>query len=699
MQARATVFSSFMIVLILFFALQQMSVAQIQQKLDSLELSLKLPADDTTRINQLNALCYYNYSSNPDKGLEYGIKGRDLSIQVNWQKGLTAAYSDIGCCYYTKSAYTDAVTNWLLALRIAEAIGEPVSGIIGNIGNVYADLGDLHKALENYERADRSPEFLNGRKVDFAQVIWLDENIGTTLVALERYAEAKQRFLKVLSLSKDPATEQYTAVACAGYSECLVYEHRLDSALYYAELAVDRATHSDDPALKAYTYLGVGRVYYTLVQSQLYRHYELKKNINAGTLLSSARRFADSSAILYRVLQSRGQLLPVLQLKASVFELQGHADSALSYFRQYLSLKDSLMSMRQSQQLAELNFGFDQEKRDVVTQKNLERQTLQRNGFIGGFVMVLLFLVVVASQRKRIKQEKFKTEELLHNVLPPSIAKRMLGGENVIADKYQNVSILFADIVGFTKLSQQVSAEVLVQSLDKIFSSFDVLAQKYGLEKIKTIGDAYMVIAGAPEHQPHHALAMSSFAFDVMESLKQFNDLGLGNSINLRVGIHCGEVVAGVIGKNKFAYDMWGDAVNTAARMESHGEAGRIHVSEAFYRAVTTPPQPSPEGEGATSDANSLKQKMSKALPSGEGLGGVLSRGGHRAIPNPPQPSPEGEGARSDDNTLEQTLRKALPSGEGLVGVFSPSGIHFTPRGEIEIKGKGLMHTYFLEKA
>ncbi len=561
--------------------------AQVRQKLDSLERALRLPADDTTRINQLSALCYYNYSSNPTKGLEYGIQCRDLSIRANWKKGLSGAYGNIACCHYTKSEYTEAVTNWLRALRIAEEIHEPVSGIIGNIGNVYCDLGDVQGALECYLRAESSSDWLTKHIADFAQLIWMDENIATALVSVGRSAEAKIRFQRILSLAQSSNAPQYTPVSCAGYAECLVDEGQYDSALHYTELALERLSASDDPLVKATTYVSIGRSYLRIAQALLKTKEQTGANARVDRLLHSAQRYNDSSVVLFHALQSRGQLLPALQLKADLFEVMGNTDSAIHALRQFQLLKDSLHSMRQSQKLAELNFGFEQEKRDVITQQSLERQTLLRNGFIGGFVIVLLFLGVVSSQRRSIKREKHKTEQLLHNVLPPSIAKRMLGGGQLIADNHPQVSILFADIVGFTKLSQRVSANELVQSLDRIFSAFDALAEKHALEKIKTIGDAYMVIAGAPEERHDHAFILCNFALELLDHVREESSGAFG-SVQLRIGIHCGEAVAGVIGKKKFAYDMWGDAVNTAARMESHGEVDRIHVSEEFYRVLMT---------------------------------------------------------------------------------------------------------------
>ncbi|MFZ1572295.1 MAG: adenylate/guanylate cyclase domain-containing protein, partial [Candidatus Kapaibacterium sp.] len=172
------------------------------------------------------------------------------------------------------------------------------------------------------------------------------------------------------------------------------------------------------------------------------------------------------------------------------------------------------------------------------------------------------------------------------NVLPISIANRIINGENLIAEKLSNVSVLFADIVNFTKLSQSISPEQLVDGLDRIFTAFDLLADKYNLEKIKTIGDAYMVVAGAPLPRNDHAQAMANMAIDMIEAMKQFTSITTGEPIQIRIGIHSGEVVAGVIGKKKFAYDLWGDAVNTASRMESHGEPNQIHISQDFYNEL-----------------------------------------------------------------------------------------------------------------
>ncbi|MCW6049939.1 DUF3365 domain-containing protein [Lyngbya sp. CCAP 1446/10] len=179
-------------------------------------------------------------------------------------------------------------------------------------------------------------------------------------------------------------------------------------------------------------------------------------------------------------------------------------------------------------------------------------------------------------------KEQEKSDRLLLNILPESIAARLKDGQSSIADGFAEVTILFADIVGFTVLSAQISPEELLVFLNEIFSSFDALTEKYGLEKIKTIGDAYMVVGGLPNPSTNHAESIAEIALDMQEELAKFN-VKHHAGINIRIGINTGPAIAGVIGTKKFIYDLWGDAVNTAARMESHGIAGAIQVTQSTY--------------------------------------------------------------------------------------------------------------------
>lgn len=183
---------------------------------------------------------------------------------------------------------------------------------------------------------------------------------------------------------------------------------------------------------------------------------------------------------------------------------------------------------------------------------------------------------------RELQAEREKSEQLLLNILPPSIALRLKEGEEPIADSFSEVTVLFSDLVGFTNASAQVDAHSLVGRLNELFRAFDELTKDLGVEKIKTIGDAYMAVAGLPEPCEDHALRMARMATRMLEAVEQLNQTS-PLRFEVRVGMHTGPVVAGVIGTRKFAYDLWGDTVNTASRMESHGLPGRIQISQATH--------------------------------------------------------------------------------------------------------------------
>ncbi|HXV28759.1 MAG TPA: adenylate/guanylate cyclase domain-containing protein, partial [Sinorhizobium sp.] len=182
-----------------------------------------------------------------------------------------------------------------------------------------------------------------------------------------------------------------------------------------------------------------------------------------------------------------------------------------------------------------------------------------------------------------LRAEKERSEHLLLNILPKEIVARLNSGETIIANQLSDVTILFADIVAFTKLSSRLTAADLVGRLNRLFSEFDRLAISFGVEKIKTLGDAYMLAAGLPEPRANHAHAVADMALAMMATVERMND-ELPIPLQMRIGIHSGDVVAGVIGTHKFVYDIWGDSVNIASRMESHSLPNRIQVSAVTHR-------------------------------------------------------------------------------------------------------------------
>ncbi|MBL8003605.1 MAG: hypothetical protein JNL36_00785, partial [Candidatus Kapabacteria bacterium] len=244
------------------------------------------------------------------------------------------------------------------------------------------------------------------------------------------------------------------------------------------------------------------------------------------------------------------------------------------------------------------SIALEKEIQSIEAKKQAERFDIERK---------------TAEREKQLAVERARYEEresILRNILPDSVTDRLVKGENPIADHFETASVLFMDLVGFTTLASIAPPKQLVYLLDAIFQKADEVVEQFGLEKIKTIGDGYLAVANVTTPLKHHQKATALASLQLLETMKDFvvyfpSDLGNTEwtkdmkDLEIRIGIHTGEVVAGIIGKNKYTYDLWGDAVNVASRMESNSEAGRIHISEQFAKSIESNPEFSiiPRGE------------------------------------------------------------------------------------------------------
>ena len=230
-------------------------------------------------------------------------------------------------------------------------------------------------------------------------------------------------------------------------------------------------------------------------------------------------------------------------------------------------------------------FGFEKLKPIVSIPEQFHYlRSLSVDLLFGAFLLVFSIYIhnTFLKSELSVLIEHEKSQKLLKNILPSKVITQLRENNDSIADRYENCTVLFSDLVGFTQLSREMSASTLVKLLNDIFSSFDDLADKYKLEKIKTIGDAYMVVGGIPDEDENHAESIAFFALEMLEIINDYNKKN-NLKLEIRIGINSGSAVAGVIGKRKFIYDLWGESVNTASRMESHGVPGGIHVSETTY--------------------------------------------------------------------------------------------------------------------
>jgi class 3 adenylate cyclase len=282
---------------------------------------------------------------------------------------------------------------------------------------------------------------------------------------------------------------------------------------------------------------------------------------------------------------------------AGVFALQNDFKNAYDYHRKYSDLKDSLLNEESSRQITEMQTKYETEKKEqqitlLNKDKEIAEARINRQAIIIWFVVCGLLLVVLFSGF--IVKERRKSEKLLLNILPVETAKELKQKGKASPKYYESVTVMFTDFKGFTQIAEKLSAEELVSELDFIFKKFDEIISKYNIEKIKTIGDAYMCVSGLPTPNENHAEEIVKAALEIQNWMTSPrpgghpSPMGEGKGVRwqLRIGIHSGPVTAGVVGDKKFAYDIWGDTVNIASRMESSGEAGKINISGATHELI-----------------------------------------------------------------------------------------------------------------
>jgi class 3 adenylate cyclase len=296
--------------------------------------------------------------------------------------------------------------------------------------------------------------------------------------------------------------------------------------------------------------------------------------------------------------------LPVLReatnIAYAVRKAAGDADGALQMLELYYTTRDSLSNDLNKQAVIEQRLQYDfekkeallkaeQDKKDALAVQELRRKKLQRDAVLGGFGLMVLLAGTFFFQRNRISKEKKRSEELLLNILPSEVAEELKAKGSAEAVHIDQVTVLFTDFMGFTAISETLSPQELVYDLNNCFSAFDRITEKYGIEKIKTIGDAYMAAGGLPTPNTTHATNVINAAFEMRDFIAEVKMQKMNAGLpyfEIRIGIHTGPVVAGIVGVKKFSYDIWGDTVNTASRMESSGEVGQINISQSTYELL-----------------------------------------------------------------------------------------------------------------
>ena len=421
------------------------------------------------------------------------------------------------------------------------------------------------------------------------------------------FDDGLKTFRQLLSLSKEDGSQR--ALMDASNNISVLFGMRYENGGDKADL--------DSVAKYIKIAIGVGR---SLGQEEeTILHYS-----NLASLYADLGDYKKSFKYLdtAEVLAKKSRLLPILSTLASIrseaFEATDRLDSALFYLRQHLLFRDSLMDQEKVKAISEMREKYESEKRERQIKElevsNLnsalreEQLTKTRNIYLFSGLGILLFaiglwsrLVYTRKAKAIIQKEKDRSEELLLNILPEETAQELKEKGESDARLIEQVTVLFTDFKGFTALSEQVSPKQLVADLHKCFSAFDMICEQYGIEKIKTIGDAYMAAGGLPTPNVTHPEDVINAALDmaqvVQKGVADKQDIGLPY-FEVRIGVHTGPVVAGIVGIKKFQYDIWGDTVNTASRMESSGEIGKVNISASTYEMLKDNPHYSFESRG-----------------------------------------------------------------------------------------------------
>lgn len=283
---------------------------------------------------------------------------------------------------------------------------------------------------------------------------------------------------------------------------------------------------------------------------------------------------------------------------SELFEAQGDPASSLTYFKNHIVYRDSVMNIETVQKMADQRTNYEVSQKQIEIDLSEQKRKSQRILVIATIIALFLIGLLAVGQFRRIiyirktkqiiEEERDKSDRLLLNILPEETAEELKRNGKVTAKKYASTTVLFTDFKGFTSYSEGLSPEALVETVGFYFSEFDAIIEKHGLEKIKTIGDAYMCAGGLHHDTQDHATRMVKAAFEIVTFVEKTKKDITANelSFDIRIGINSGPVVAGVVGTKKFAYDIWGDTVNVASRMESMSEPGKINISETTYELV-----------------------------------------------------------------------------------------------------------------
>ncbi len=610
--------------ILFFLSIARLSYSQ-QHQVDSLANVLKTAKEDSNKVKTLNELSReIILAGNYLKADSLSRLAIQISEKINYGKGEAIAYLNIGKIGRNKGNYLDALTNYREALKIYEELGNKkgMDQIYRNIGVVYEEQGNYPDALKEYLQALKIDEDI-GSKGGIAQA---SLNIGSIYYFQNNAEEALKYYKQGLSLYRELKDNQGISDAYSEMGGFYWQQHEYPQALEFMLQYLKLAQQSDDKENLGYAYANVGVVYEAMnnfdeAMKSFLQAMKIAEQVgdkegvagsyvNIGDNLTKQKKYTEAKEWLNKGLKiakgigSKDIIKIEYSNLAKVDSLTGNYKAAYLEYRMYIAYRDSLKNEQNTKKIIseQMTYEFSrkedsikavQEKRETLMQtaedKKEQKQKLFRDALSVGLVFALLFALVFFLQRQRITREKKRSDELLLNILPSETAEELKLTGKTKAKNYETVTVMFTDFVNFTKTIENLNAEELVNSIHHYYSEIDTIIARHGIEKIKTIGDGYMAAGGLPIPNETNPVDVVKATIEIREFIEQQKSIRQREGkivFDVRIGVHTGSVIAGIVGIKKFAYDIWGDTVNTAARMEQHSEAGKINISGSTYLLV-----------------------------------------------------------------------------------------------------------------
>lgn len=608
------------ILTLLLIFLQGLGNAQNSQT-DSLKNILANAKEDTNKVNTLLLL---SKEALPEDAMSYSVHAKDLAEKLNYQRGVASALKSLGFIYFGEGRYKEVLSYWNQSLHVFESIGDEigVSNMLNNLGSVYFNQGEDVGALEYYLKSLKVAE-KTGDKLRITTAL---QNIGAVYFNKPSTRDkALQYYLKAMPISEQLKNNDAIGTIAANIGEIYVDKNEDSLALYYLNKSLKAFGNSEDVP---YTLNIIGKLYRNNGNFSKAIEYHQKAlaiaqkfgkkldiaqtliglgntHLAAGNNKLALSSFNQGQSIA-RAIHANYELRDVYTGLADTYNNLSDYKNAYKYQALLTNIKDTLYNAENDKKLSLLLSDFEIQKKqaqiDLLTKDkafqnlNLRRQQVVKSSLIFGLILILIIAVILlrgyrskAKTNKLLDQQKLEIENLLLNMLPAEVANELQQYGYATPKNYDSVTVMFTDFKNFTKIADTYSPKELVAQLNEYFIAFDGIIEKYNLEKIKTIGDSYMCAGGINSYNVPHAIQVIKASMEILDYINKKNEERINTGLplwSLRIGVHTGPLIAGVVGRKKYAYDIWGSTVNIASRMESNGEPGKVNISAATYNLI-----------------------------------------------------------------------------------------------------------------